>query len=487
LFQLLEEKKMRSKKLFTEDFQRKLDTLVNLFGTEIELEKIEYFLQCADGDLHVSANYVMSEIEKQKTKSLPAAGTSLPLRHEAAEEPPLLDPQGEDLQGEDLQGEDSQLSAMEKHPLQSVLAEISEELRCPLCLNFFKDPVDLGCSHVFCLECLESLETDSSIQCPLCRKFTALTAGVHSLPRNLYLANIVEKLKNSQLAQMCGKCSNCVSTLYCKQCKMGLCLPCSNDLHKGKQLAKHERISYEDSFALNPAHTKAGYLIPFELKKSKCLELARNWVHRLWFAPPDLASALVLNINSFKAIFVPFWLFEVDATFTYNSYPVEPTATLNGKIEGSYTDLMICASDSPISALSRAVGPWDIGLMQKATLKHITDSTDILPFTTGEETAWQKAVLRLQQIGKEVCQQKANLTLDLKVSVSTRNKKAHHLFIPIYQASYTYRGTEYQIVINGSTGKVHGERPYGSGRLGLGAPKMVSAMSFLLSKLRLDM
>ena len=35
-----------------------------------------------------------------------------------------------------------------------------------------------------------------------------------------------------------------------------------------------------------------------------------------------------------------------------------------------------------------------------------------------------------------------------------------HILLPIWLAAYKYRGKTYRFVVNGSTGRVHGERPY---------------------------
>lgn len=49
--------------------------------------------------------------------------------------------------------------------------EVSDTLRCPVCMDLFDDPVFCGgrpCQHVFCRECIE-LALERSDQCPVCR------------------------------------------------------------------------------------------------------------------------------------------------------------------------------------------------------------------------------------------------------------------------------------------------------------------------------
>ena len=46
---------------------------------------------------------------------------------------------------------------------------------CSICLDGVKIPTRLGCSHVFCLNCIlnwiGTLETLTNLKCPLCKSF----------------------------------------------------------------------------------------------------------------------------------------------------------------------------------------------------------------------------------------------------------------------------------------------------------------------------
>ena len=88
-----------------------------------------------------------------------------------------------------------------------LLYELAEEVKCPMCLGYFNNPVILNCFHTFCSSCLDDLvSNDNKLSCPLCRTTIELDdRGVRGLKQNHYLANIVEKLKSAQNTKMCGK------------------------------------------------------------------------------------------------------------------------------------------------------------------------------------------------------------------------------------------------------------------------------------------
>uniref|UniRef100_A0A4W3HBK4 RING-type domain-containing protein n=1 Tax=Callorhinchus milii TaxID=7868 RepID=A0A4W3HBK4_CALMI len=59
---------------------------------------------------------------------------------------------------------------------------LTEELKCAICLDFFTDPVSLGCGHNYCRSCItRSTENQKNNSCPECRQDTA----ERNLKRNL--------------------------------------------------------------------------------------------------------------------------------------------------------------------------------------------------------------------------------------------------------------------------------------------------------------
>ncbi|XP_012505575.1 PREDICTED: ret finger protein-like 4B [Propithecus coquereli] len=50
---------------------------------------------------------------------------------------------------------------------------LQEKAMCPVCLDFFSNPISLSCAHVFCFDCMQtwvSKREDSKLTCPLCRE-----------------------------------------------------------------------------------------------------------------------------------------------------------------------------------------------------------------------------------------------------------------------------------------------------------------------------
>ncbi|XP_044839258.1 E3 ubiquitin-protein ligase TRIM39-like isoform X2 [Mauremys mutica] len=108
---------------------------------------------------------------------------------------------------------------------------LQEEATCPICLEYFKDPVTIDCGHNFCgaciAQCWEGSNTD--ISCPQCRE----TVQQGNLRPNRKLANVVEMVKRLSLQaakgageeRVCGEHQETLK-LFCEEDQTSVCVVC---------------------------------------------------------------------------------------------------------------------------------------------------------------------------------------------------------------------------------------------------------------------
>ncbi|XP_044838048.1 E3 ubiquitin-protein ligase TRIM39-like [Mauremys mutica] len=108
---------------------------------------------------------------------------------------------------------------------------LQEEATCPICLEYFKDPVIIDCGHNFCRACIaqcwEGSNTDSS--CPQCRE----TVQQGNLRPNRRLAKVVEIAKQLSLQaakgageeKVCGEHQEALK-LFCEEDQTSVCAVC---------------------------------------------------------------------------------------------------------------------------------------------------------------------------------------------------------------------------------------------------------------------
>ncbi|XP_068111100.1 E3 ubiquitin/ISG15 ligase TRIM25-like [Hyperolius riggenbachi] len=110
-------------------------------------------------------------------------------------------------------------------------ADLREELKCPVCLTIYTDPVNLRCGHNFCRVCidhvLDSQEGSAGYSCPEWREKYKERPGLH---RNIALRNIAGRFLTTQPDQEEAgvHCTYCVDSpvpavMSCLLCDASLC------------------------------------------------------------------------------------------------------------------------------------------------------------------------------------------------------------------------------------------------------------------------
>ncbi|XP_042201773.1 tripartite motif-containing protein 5-like [Callorhinchus milii] len=120
----------------------------------------------------------------------------------------------------------------------SLPAEIwTEEIICPICLDFFTDPVSLGCGHNFCRSCVtRSWEKQEENYCTVCQEIFP----EKNLRASWALASLAEKARNLILTPTqtenklhCEKHREELK-LFCESDNKFLCVVCSHEQeHRG--------------------------------------------------------------------------------------------------------------------------------------------------------------------------------------------------------------------------------------------------------------
>jgi len=153
--------------------------------------------------------------------------------------------------------------------------ELDDMTECSICTEVFTDPRVLPCIHTFCLKCLLNYGKDSypgdRIPCPLCREeFTVPAEGISGIKRNFEKEKLLHfrKLLAGQEAQhisshtqvdngsgsksaemlkmsvnMCDQHKGKEIEMFCRDCKVALCLKCVITSHKTHDCLDIEKVS----------------------------------------------------------------------------------------------------------------------------------------------------------------------------------------------------------------------------------------------------
>lgn len=113
---------------------------------------------------------------------------------------------------------------------------MESELRCPVCHEFFSNPVMLQCTHHVCIAHASNVQPNERIACPACAEYTVVPRG--GLRINNALQSLVDLWQEQQqqsepdpASTMCGMCEEAWASKRCVQCSGSLCDDCALTSH----------------------------------------------------------------------------------------------------------------------------------------------------------------------------------------------------------------------------------------------------------------
>nr|XP_048674463.1 E3 ubiquitin-protein ligase TRIM7-like isoform X11 [Caretta caretta] len=125
---------------------------------------------------------------------------------------------------------------------------LRDELSCPICLEYFQEPVSIHCGHNFCRDCISQCwgESEPNFSCPQCRE----TAQQRNFRPSRELARVIEiarglsfqAAKGSGGEQVCERHQEALK-LFCQEDETPICLVCD----KSKAHRSHTGVPIEEA------------------------------------------------------------------------------------------------------------------------------------------------------------------------------------------------------------------------------------------------
>ncbi|REJ78689.1 MAG: TFIIB-type zinc ribbon-containing protein [Acidobacteria bacterium] len=228
-------------------------------------------------------------------------------------------------------------------------------------------------------------------------------------------------------------------------------------------------------------------VLPFSVENKTAARAVSKWTKTRWFAPNKLKT--MARHDRATSIYIPYWTFDADTSTDYtgqrgdNYHETEHFRDAQGKqrsrtvtktrwsyasghVSRHFDDVTVPATTSVLPKyLSRL--EWDFtGLTSydpaflsghKAQTYQVTLESGLRAFQSIAESVIRRDVA--SDIGGD------HQRID---SMDTRyaNVTFKHLLVPVYAGAYRYNNKVYQVIVNGRSGEVFGERPYSALKIG---------------------
>jgi hypothetical protein len=214
-------------------------------------------------------------------------------------------------------------------------------------------------------------------------------------------------------------------------------------------------------------------LLPLKVADGQARDLIRRWYGRQWLAPNALAKRALTD--TVKAVYLPFWTFDADAyarwtaesgTYYYTGSGKRRQRHVRwrpaaGELSHVFDDELVCASLGVHAGRLKAVEPFP--------------SQEAIPYDAGYVAGWvveryqidlraaaAKSLEQMKATLRHLCGQQVpgDTYRNLQVDATFSNQRFKHILAPVWLVSYVYHAKSYQVIVNGVTGKIAGERPW---------------------------
>lgn len=334
-------------------------------------------------------------------------------------------------------------------------------------------------------------ETDQSVapaafKCPNCGAATKfdVTAGEVACESCGYIAHVEAKVVGRQaetfeftLATL-SKAQQGLGvsrrTLHCKSC--------------GAEFAVEETAltttcpfcvsNQVDISAASSEQLRPRFLIPFKVQTAALRANATAWLGKGWFHPAELSKSAV--IDRFTGVYLPYWTFSASisaswkaevgyertvrhynsSTKTWESHTVIDWRWESGQAGLNISDLLVSGSTHVSRVILERVRPFNLNEL-------VTYAPDFLAgwqahaYDVTLPAAWEQGKVTMREQAKKSCygQIRSSHVRNFAMSADFADEAWRYILLPVYVAAYKFEDKVYQVMVNGQTGAVAGQKP----------------------------
>ena len=236
-----------------------------------------------------------------------------------------------------------------------------------------------------------------------------------------------------------------------------------------------------------------GGLLPFCITQRQASSNIRQCLSSRWFAPNDLKR--FAQPEAIHGVYLPFWTYDTNTTTYYTGQRGEHYYTTetyyerdsqgnqvqrtrqvrhtrwysaSGTVTASFDDVLIPATVSLPSNRLVALEPWDLNELKPydpAFLSGFRAQRYQVDLAQGFELVKQTVAPSIERDVRNDIGGDEQRIDSLTTEYSDITFK--HLLLPVYAGAYRYNSKLFQILVNGRTGEIQGERPYSFWKIAL--------------------
>ena len=214
-------------------------------------------------------------------------------------------------------------------------------------------------------------------------------------------------------------------------------------------------------------------IVPFKIGKNQVKEILKQEFAKKVFLPASFLWES--KLETIEGMYVPFWLYDYMAHYTYNATGTKLRVWRSGdteytehKIYSIIREMNIDFEKIPVDAsiamedgVMDLMEPYNYQALEAFQAKYMSGFFSEI-YNEGSSELEERAKKKVGEDSRELMQatisgyNTVNATND---DLTMKRDGTHYALMPVWIYQYSYRKKEYRFYINGQTGKVIGETP----------------------------
>jgi hypothetical protein len=219
-------------------------------------------------------------------------------------------------------------------------------------------------------------------------------------------------------------------------------------------------------------------LIPFKVQAEQVNKRVKEWLGQGWFHPAELGAAAVLD--RLTGVYLPFWTFDADirskwkaevgyereeryydhASKEWKSRTVIDWRWENGEVFLEVDDFLVSGSSRASRLILDRLAPYDLNELEAYNPDYLA-GWQAQAYDVSLTDAWEYGKERLRDSARKACRDDigSSHVRNFSMTADFTNERWRYMLLPVYLAAYRFEEKTYQVMANGQTGLVAGQKP----------------------------
>lgn len=218
------------------------------------------------------------------------------------------------------------------------------------------------------------------------------------------------------------------------------------------------------------------YLIPFNIQSDACQKITQQWLGSSWMTPSGLQK--IGSRVPFSAVYIPFWTFDARTTASWRAEvghvereryfqdgEWKERTVIKWRWESGNTNLQI--DDMVIEGTAR-LSPLLLDKIRDYRMEALVAyepkylaGLQAQAYDIPLDEAWKRGREKMREQTRQACLEGASTDMvrNFSMSMDFADESWRYILLPMYLSAFNHQGKPYQVMINGQTGAISGQRP----------------------------